>query len=80
MIEGTMAGRVIMQGFVGFTIPIWARRLSRCYRRSWSSLASVLINDRLIDAGAIAGAVAVLSYSAAGKASAGIDLRHNSQF
>ena len=24
---GTMAGQVIMQGFVGFTIPIWARRL-----------------------------------------------------
>jgi manganese transport protein len=24
---GTMAGQVIMQGFVGFTIPIWLRRL-----------------------------------------------------
>src|SRR5207245_5574047 len=24
---GTMAGQVIMQGFVGFTIPIWIRRL-----------------------------------------------------
>ncbi len=24
---GTMAGQVIMQGFVGFTIPIWVRRL-----------------------------------------------------
>ena len=24
---GTMAGQVIMQGFVGFTIPVWARRL-----------------------------------------------------
>ncbi len=24
---GTMAGQVIMQGFVGFTIPLWARRL-----------------------------------------------------
>ena len=24
---GTMAGQVIMQGFVGFTIPIWARRV-----------------------------------------------------
>jgi manganese transport protein len=26
-IVGTMAGQVIMQGFVGFRIPIWARRL-----------------------------------------------------
>jgi manganese transport protein len=25
---GTMAGQVIMQGFVGFTIPMWARRLA----------------------------------------------------
>lgn len=25
---GTMAGQVIMQGFVGFTIPIWLRRLA----------------------------------------------------
>ncbi len=24
---GTMAGQMIMQGFVGFTIPVWARRL-----------------------------------------------------
>jgi len=24
---GTMAGQVIMQGFVGFTIPVWVRRL-----------------------------------------------------
>jgi manganese transport protein len=24
---GTMAGQVIMQGFVGFSIPIWARRV-----------------------------------------------------
>src|SRR5581483_4152061 len=24
---GTMAGQVIMQGFVGFTIPVWIRRL-----------------------------------------------------
>jgi len=24
---GTMAGQVIMQGFVGFTIPVWLRRL-----------------------------------------------------
>ena len=24
---GTMAGQVVMQGFVGFTIPIWIRRL-----------------------------------------------------
>src|SRR5215469_2811700 len=24
---GTMAGQVIMQGFVGFSIPIWLRRL-----------------------------------------------------
>ena len=24
---GTVAGQVIMQGFVGFTIPIWLRRL-----------------------------------------------------
>ncbi len=24
---GTMAGQVVMQGFVGFTIPVWARRL-----------------------------------------------------
>ncbi len=24
---GTMAGQIIMQGFIGFTIPIWARRL-----------------------------------------------------
>jgi manganese transport protein len=24
---GTMAGQVIMQGFVGFTIPLWVRRL-----------------------------------------------------
>src|SRR6202453_1612115 len=24
---GTMAGQVIMQGFVGFSIPVWARRL-----------------------------------------------------
>jgi manganese transport protein len=26
-VVGTMAGQVIMQGFVGFSIPIWARRL-----------------------------------------------------
>jgi len=26
-VVGTMAGQVIMQGFVGFTIPVWARRL-----------------------------------------------------
>jgi manganese transport protein len=26
-VVGTMAGQVIMQGFVGFTIPIWLRRL-----------------------------------------------------
>ncbi len=26
-IVGTMAGQVVMQGFVGFTIPIWLRRL-----------------------------------------------------
>lgn len=26
-VVGTMAGQVIMQGFVGFTIPIWARRV-----------------------------------------------------
>ena len=26
-VVGTMAGQVIMQGFVGFTIPIWVRRL-----------------------------------------------------
>jgi manganese transport protein len=26
-VVGTMAGQVIMQGFVGFTIPLWARRL-----------------------------------------------------
>lgn len=26
-VVGTMAGQVIMQGFVGFTIPIWIRRL-----------------------------------------------------
>lgn len=25
---GTMAGQVIMQGFVGFTIPVWVRRLA----------------------------------------------------
>nr|WP_308161952.1 Nramp family divalent metal transporter [Bacillus sp. ISL-75] len=25
-VVGTMAGQVIMQGFVGFTIPIWVRR------------------------------------------------------
>jgi manganese transport protein len=24
---GTMAGQVVMQGFVGFTIPVWVRRL-----------------------------------------------------
>ncbi len=24
---GTMAGQVIMQGFVGFTIPVWIRRV-----------------------------------------------------
>ena len=26
-VVGTMAGQVIMQGFVGFSIPVWARRL-----------------------------------------------------
>jgi manganese transport protein len=26
-VVGTMAGRVIMQGFVGFSIPVWARRV-----------------------------------------------------
>jgi manganese transport protein len=26
-VVGTMAGQVIMQGFVGFGIPVWARRL-----------------------------------------------------
>ncbi|AZU61728.1 Nramp family divalent metal transporter [Neobacillus mesonae] len=26
-VVGTMAGQVIMQGFVGFTIPVWVRRL-----------------------------------------------------
>jgi manganese transport protein len=26
-VVGTMAGQMIMQGFVGFTIPVWARRL-----------------------------------------------------
>ncbi|NJP58755.1 Nramp family divalent metal transporter, partial [Salmonella enterica subsp. enterica serovar Typhimurium] len=26
-VVGTMAGQVIMQGFVGFTIPLWIRRL-----------------------------------------------------
>jgi manganese transport protein len=26
-VVGTMAGQVIMQGFVGFTIPLWFRRL-----------------------------------------------------
>lgn len=26
-VVGTMAGQVIMQGFVGFTIPLWVRRL-----------------------------------------------------
>jgi manganese transport protein len=26
-VVGTMAGQVIMQGFVGFSIPLWARRL-----------------------------------------------------
>ncbi|MCM3567989.1 Nramp family divalent metal transporter [Neobacillus mesonae] len=26
-VVGTMAGQVIMQGFVGFTIPVWARRV-----------------------------------------------------
>jgi len=26
-VVGTMAGQVIMQGFVGFSIPIWIRRL-----------------------------------------------------
>jgi manganese transport protein len=26
-VVGTMAGQMIMQGFVGFTIPIWVRRL-----------------------------------------------------
>ena len=26
-VVGTMAGQVIMQGFVGFSIPIWVRRL-----------------------------------------------------
>ena len=26
-VVGTMAGQMIMQGFVGFSIPIWARRL-----------------------------------------------------
>jgi manganese transport protein len=27
-VVGTMAGQIIMQGFVGFSIPVWLRRLA----------------------------------------------------
>src|SRR5438552_5825926 len=34
---GTMAGQLIMQGFVGFRIPVWVRRLDRKSTRLNSS-------------------------------------------
>ncbi len=41
-VVGTMAGQMIMQGFVAFRIPIWLRRVSRCCRlSSWSLTASM---------------------------------------
>jgi manganese transport protein len=39
---GTMAGQMIMQGFVGFQIPIWIRRLvTSCQPSSWSHSAQI---------------------------------------
>jgi len=96
-VVGTMAGQMIMQGFVGFRIPIWARRLvtmlpafvvvwlgvdaTRALVLSQVVLSFALpipmialvlftrrrdimgqfVNSRLLDIGAIAGAVIILA-------------------
>jgi manganese transport protein len=46
---GTMAGQMIMQGFVGFRIPIWVRRLVTMIPAFGVVLLGVNTTDALVD-------------------------------